>query len=90
MRPGIPLSERIRCTHHITGPTTVRGSVRGNVQINDLQATSHYVMLGARLRAGKRAKKNGHRRFFPKPCGERICVRGMVRGKKKGLPVCIR
>jgi hypothetical protein len=37
------------------------------------------------VRGSVRGKKGVFSRLFTEACGERISVRGMVRGKKKGL-----
>jgi hypothetical protein len=59
----------------------------GIPKMSGLGATTNFrANGGAGKRAGKACgKKMAYRRFHPKPCEVRICVRGMVRGKKKGL-----
>lgn len=88
MRPYRPLGERIRCAHILgqrrcgeaCGESSEKGSP-GNFPL--CHAERNFACEEA-------CEKMAYRRFFPKPCGERICVRGMVRGKKKGLPEDIR
>ena len=65
MRLGIPLSERISCTHILQGQLRCGEACGEMFENNGLQAISPYVMLGARLRAGKRAKKYGLQGISP-------------------------